>query len=96
MGIIGGGDSARNPLELIFVPNIFSFTLGGLDGDSVWCYIPDSLKGIIRVLGNRIPDSLKGDIQFPDYPGISSSSNPGSLTNGFSKKEYLPSNHVGP
>ena len=40
---------------------------------SVLYYIPDSLKGVIRVLGNRIPDSLKGVIRFPGSPGIGSS-----------------------
>ena len=33
----------------------------------------DSLKGIIRIPGDLIPDFLKGVIRFPGYPGIDSS-----------------------
>ena len=33
----------------------------------------DSLKGIIRITGDLIPDFLKGVIRFPGYPGIDSS-----------------------
>ena len=41
--------------------------------DSIWCYIPDSLKGIIQVPVNWITDPFKGIIQFPGYPGIGGS-----------------------
>ena len=34
----------------------------------------DSLKGVSRDLGDFIPDSLEGVIQFPGSPGIGSSS----------------------
>ena len=39
----------------------------------VWYCIKDSLKGIIRVLGNWIMDSLTMIIQFLGSPGIDSS-----------------------
>ena len=38
-------------------------------GSVLYC-IPDSFKGIIRVLGNRIPDSLKGIIRFRVPQGL--------------------------
>ena len=52
---------------------------------SVLYYILDPPKGVIRVPGNRIPDSLKGVIRFPVYPGIGSSSTPSS---GFSSPVF--------
>ena len=52
-----------------------------MDPDYVWYYIPDSLKGVIRVPDNWIPDSLKWIIRFPGYPGISISSTPSSGSN---------------
>ena len=69
---------------------------------SVLYYIPDSLNGIIRVLGNRILDYLKGIIRFPGSPGIGSSnksivpsgsygSNTGDpWTNSYGKENYPP------
>ena len=54
-------------------PRLLWLTLLATGSEFRFYQIPDSLKGIIWVLGNRIPDSFKGIIRFPGSLKIGSS-----------------------